>query len=126
VKSRAFAHHPDQGRWTLSDLSARENEPWFDPDGFLLAIKDNRLIGFHWTKIHPDGIGEVYVLGLDPTAQGTGLAKPLSVAGLRSLADRKVDEIMLYVDESNTAAVGLYRNLGFNNYRADVQFVPRR
>lgn len=124
VNSRAFAHHPDQGSWTRSDLVARENEPWFDPAGFLLAGKDGRLVGFHWTKIHPDGIGEVYVLGLDPSVQGSGLAKPLTVAGLRSLADRGVGEIMLYVDESNTAAVHLYRRLGFRDYRADVQFVP--
>jgi mycothiol synthase len=124
VNSRAFADHPDQGSWTLADLVARENEPWFDPAGFLLAIKDDCLIGFHWTKIHPDGIGEVYVLGLDPAAQGSGLAKPLTIAGLRSLADRGVGEIMLYVDESNTAAMHLYRRLGFQDYRADVQFVP--
>jgi mycothiol synthase len=125
VNSRAFAHHPDQGSWTMADLAARENEAWFDPSGFLLAIKDDRIIGFHWTKIHPGGIGEVYVLGLDPIAQGTGLAKPLTIAGLRSLADRGVGEFMLYVDESNTAAIGLYRKLGFTDYRADVQFVPK-
>lgn len=125
VNSRAFAHHPDQGGWTMADLAARENESWFDPSGFLLAIKDDRIIGFHWTKIHPGGIGEVYVLGLDPIAQGAGLAKPLTIAGLRSLAGRGVGEFMLYVDESNTAAIGLYRKLGFTDYRADVQFVPK-
>ena len=123
VNSRAFADHPDQGKWTRTDLLAREKESWFDPAGFLLAIKHDRLVGFHWTKIHSDGIGEVYVLGLDPALQGSGLAKPLTIAGLRSLADRGVDELMLYVDESNTAAMHLYKRLAFADYRADVQFV---
>jgi len=125
VNRRAFAHHPDQGRMTLADLQAREAEPWFDPAGFLLAIAQGELIGFHWTKIHPDGMGEIYVLGLDPTAQGTGLAKPLAVAGLASLRKRGAPEVLLYVDDSNTPAMRLYEKLGFREYRADVQFVPK-
>jgi len=98
---------------TLADLQAREAEPWFDPAGFLLAIAQGELIGFHWTKIHPDGMGEIYVLGLDPTAQGTGLAKPLAVAGLASLRKRGAPEVLLYVDDSNTPAMRLYENWGF-------------
>jgi mycothiol synthase len=126
VNARAFAHHPDQGRMTLADLQAREAEPWFDPAGFLLAFRDGALIGFHWTKIHPDGRGEIYVLGLDPVAQGMRLSAPLAIAGLRSLSDRGAAESLLYVDESNAAAKHLYEKLGFHEFRADVQFVPNR
>jgi mycothiol synthase len=44
------------------------------------------------------------------------------VAGLRHLAEQGLTEAMLYADESNTAAVALYRRLGFEIYSADVSY----
>jgi mycothiol synthase len=133
LNARAFADHPDQGRWTLRDLRLRMAEPWFDPEGFLLAVAgDGRLLGFHWTKVHGarghqhehqhEPIGEVYVLGVDPDAHGTGLGSALTVAGLRYLRGRGLDQAMLYVDESNVRAVSLYTRLGFARWATDVSY----
>ena len=134
LNNRAFAEHPDQGRWTVRDLGVRTQESWFDPAGFLLAERehDGRLLGFHWTKVHGgssagaahhhEPLGEVYVLGVDPDAQGQGLAVPLTLAGLEHLRDRGLEQVMLYVDESNTRAVRLYERLGFTRWITDVAF----
>jgi mycothiol synthase len=113
VNNAAFAKHAEQGRWTLADLEAREAEPWFDPTGFFLAERAGELLGFHWTKVHPDGTGEVYVLAVAPSAQGLHLGAILLGRGLAHLAGRGANEVLLYVDDDNPTAMNLYRSTGF-------------
>ncbi|MGY5884087.1 mycothiol synthase [Modestobacter lacusdianchii] len=132
VNARAFAAHPEQGRWTRDDLALREAEPWFDPAGLFLAWRDEpggpRLLGSHWTKVHPAGdvgpdpVGEVYVLGIDPDAQGMRLGRALTDVGLAHLRARGLAEVLLYVEEDNTAAVSLYERSGFTRYAVDVSW----
>jgi mycothiol synthase len=147
ANAAAFAHHPEQGSLTQSDLDDRKAEPWFDPAGFFLATRtsdegDQRLVGFHWTKVHggegdhhehPDGphaheghghdpMGEVYVVGVDPAEQGTGLGRALTLVGLRHLRHRGLPDAMLYVDADNAAAIRLYTGLGFTRWETDVMF----
>jgi len=149
VNSTAFAELPDQGRWTLDDLRRRMAESWFDPSGFLVAIDaGGDIVGFHWTKVHggdhADGeddharlhaegvdhshghgheaLGEVYVIGVDPAHQGSGLGRALLIAGLRHLAARGLPQAMLYVDAANTPAIALYSTLGFTHWDTDVLY----
>ncbi|MFJ2112975.1 MULTISPECIES: mycothiol synthase [unclassified Streptomyces] len=123
VNSAAFAHHPEQGSLAQRDLDDRIAEPWFDPKGFFLAERDGRLIGFHWTKTHAEEqLGEVYVVGISPDAQGGGLGKALTAIGLRHLAAQALPTAMLYVDADNTAAVTVYERLGFRTYEVDLMY----
>ncbi|MFF2813176.1 mycothiol synthase [Streptomyces sp. NPDC058000] len=123
INAAAFAHHPEQGSLTQRDLDDRKGEPWFDPKGFFLAEKDDRLVGFHWTKVHAEeGLGEVYVLGVRPGAQGGGLGKALTAIGLRHLAAQGLATAMLYVDADNVAAVTVYERLGFVTHETDLMY----
>jgi mycothiol synthase len=126
VNAAAFADHPEQGSWTAEDLTERIQQPWFDPNGFFLAVDSTTgaLAGFHWTKIE-DGVGEVYVVGVSPSHQGSGLGKALTLQGLHHLQDDcNLDSIVLYVDGTNTAARALYTALAFTTAALDVQYAP--
>lgn len=128
VNNAAFAWHPEQGGWTAADIAERRNEPWFDPAGLFLAFDadSGKLLGFHWTKIHGPDLGEVYVVGVDPAAQGRGLGATLTAEGLHYLAERLSDisqpAVMLYVEADNSAAVNTYRKLGFEVFSVDAAY----
>ncbi|MDN5916411.1 MAG: mycothiol synthase [Pseudonocardia sp.] len=128
VNNAAFDWHPEQGGWSRRELEERAAEEWFDPAGFLLALDGSgRLLGYHWTKVHPataeePALGEVYVLGVDPAAHGRGLGRVLTLAGLHHLRDRGLDTVLLYVEAGNVPAVRVYERLGFTVHAADVNY----
>ena len=128
VNNAAFAWHPEQGGWTEADIAERRAEPWFDPAGLFMAVDEHsdKLLGFHWTKVHSAGLGEVYVVGVDPAAQGRGLGATLTLVGLHHVAerlDKSTDAtVMLYVEADNSAAVMTYRRLGFDVFSVDAAY----
>jgi mycothiol synthase len=132
LNAKAFVSLPDQGGWTRDDLDRRIREPWFSADGFLMAWDGSELAGFHWTKVHGrlgsdrehhhNPIGEVYVVGVDPARRGSGLGRGLTLAGLHHLRALDLSQAMLYVDDTNTAAIALYEGLGFSRWDTDVLF----
>jgi len=138
VNARAFSWHPEQGRLDGAGLAVEMAQDWFDPAGFFLAVdRDDRIWGFHWTKVHPvdptpqageelatavrvlGPVGEVYVLGVDPESPVRGLGTPLTLAGLDHLSARGVRTVMLYVEGDNDRASALYRRLGFSTVITD-------
>ena len=136
VNNAAFSWHPEQAGWTASEIAERAAEEWFDPDGIFLAFDDEdpgALLGFHWTKVHADhaggGLGEVYVVAVDPAAQGRGLGRLLTLLGLDYLARRlghlPEPTVMLYVESDNAAAIRTYRGLGFTVAGVDTAYTPR-
>lgn len=126
VNAAAFAHHPEQGALDAGGLAERMAEPWFDPAGLLLAVDDTgQLLGFHWTKLHEGGRpgerqGEVYVVAVSPAAQGRGLGRLLTLAGLHHLASVGAGEVHLYVESDNAPARATYERLGFRHLGADT------
>lgn len=126
VNAAAFAHHPEQGAMDLDNLARRMAEPWFDPAGLLVAEDDDGMLGFHWTKQHSPTLGEVYVVGIAPGAQGRGLGTLLTLAGLHHLAAVGAREVLLYVEADNSAAVAVYSRLGFAHADSDTHVQYRR
>ncbi|MCV2394894.1 mycothiol synthase [Actinotalea sp. M2MS4P-6] len=121
ANAAAFAHHPEQGTLTAADLAARQAEPWFDAGDLLLAERGGALAGFVWTKVTPP-LGELYVVGVVPEAQGSGLGRGLTAAALAHLRGRGVTRAVLFTDADNTPAVRTYTAAGFATDRVDTQF----
>ena len=137
LNNRIFAGHPEQGRWTSNDLAIRTHEAWFDDRGFLLAIDKSKIIGFCWTKIHGghthshgeskdhhdhEPIGEIYIMGIDPSYFGRGIGKDIALAGLHHLRYQGLNSVLLYVDETNSSAINLYTSIGFTESGRDVLY----
>ncbi len=139
VNNAAFAGHPEQGDWDADTLAQRRGLGWFDPEGVLLAWRDGQLLGFHWTKHHPAGtgdaprvtddewtpVGELYVLAVDPEAQGLGLGRLLLAAGLAHLHDRGCRAAMLYADTAQEGPMRLYESEGFTTRHYEVCYAEQ-
>jgi len=122
VNARAFESHPEQGAMDRADFEQRASSEWFDPAGLFVAERDGDIVGFHWTKVEDD-LGEVYVVGVDPTEQGSGLGRSLTARGLRHLHDSGIRTVDLYVEGDNDPALAVYRRLGFTEHARDVLYV---
>lgn len=131
VNADAFSHHPEQGAMSLDDFWMRAGEDWFDPAGLLVAIDDDSgaFLGFHWTKTErldpelPDEVvGEVYVIGVEPSASGRGIGRALLSAGLAHLADKGVRRVRLYVEASEKRVVKMYGSARFEVVTRDASY----
>ena len=136
LNNKAFIDHPEQGNWRLDDLNLRLKEEWFDEQGFFIAEKDNQIIGATWTKIHGatshqhgqeeshdhSAIGEIYVTAVDPKYSHQGIGRLMSLTALNYLKYQGLANVILYVDEENTAALNLYKSIGFKQSGKDVLF----
>lgn len=131
VNNAAFAGHPEQGGWDHAALAERRELDWFCAQGLIMAWRGDELLGFHWTKWHGheadevpnaahEPVGEVYVLAVDPSAQGLGLGRTLLAAGLAHLHDRGCRQAILYVDATHHGPVALYRSAGFATDHKEV------
>lgn len=126
MNNAAFAHHPEQGGWTLDTLVSRMKQDWFDASGFLIHRINDEMACFCWTKIHRDTpihLGEIYVIAVNPSMNGRGLGRKIAIAGLHDATHKGAREAMLYVDASNTVAVNMYTRLGFSVHHEEHSFV---
>jgi mycothiol synthase len=125
VNARAFAEHPEQRAMDRADFRRRASSDWFDPAGLFVAEQGGSIVGFHWTKVD-EGMGEVYVLAVDPDHHGAGLGGALLTRGLNHLAEVGVNAVDLYVEEENARALDLYTAFGFAEVGRDVLYVSTK
>lgn len=122
VNNDAFSWHPEQGGWDLGRLRRGMDADWFDPDGLWFLYDGDALAGFHWTKRHSGGVGEVYVIGVASAYRGEGMGVPLLEAGLNHLVEDGSSQVILYVEADNKPAVKRYNETGFTISESHVVY----
>ena len=67
----------------------------------------------------PSPDNQIFVIGIDPRMQGSGLGRALAIEGLHRVHERGVTTGSLFVAAENTGALKLYESLGFAVHRID-------
>lgn len=122
LNAAAFAHHPEQGKLTRREFDNLCAQPWFRPEGLRLLHVDGTLAGFHWTKQHGDGLGEVYVIAVHPQHEQQGFGRMLLAAGLSHLREQRCDRAQLYVEGKEERVVNMYEAAGFRVVAKDTSY----
>lgn len=123
IHNRAFSGHREASGMTVQRLNEMRALPWYDPAGVVTGFIDGHPVGYCWTKLHPNGDGEVYLLAVDPDAHGRGLGEQLATAGYGFLKESGALRATLWVDGDNEPAISLYRRLGLDTVAANVEMV---
>ena len=125
INAAAFGDHREAGSLDRGEVESLMKEPWFDRDGLLFHEVGGVVAGFCWTKVHDNGEGEIYRIGVDPQFHSLGIGRQIVLAGLEHLATKRACSTgFLWVDEANAPAMGLYHAIGFTTRSRNREFAP--
>jgi mycothiol synthase len=70
--------------------------------------------------VHPDGVGEIYLVAVAENTAGSGLGRALVEHGVEYLTTkRECSEVIVYRSQDNETARRLYEGVGFVQDRVD-------
>jgi mycothiol synthase len=119
VLAAAYDGSPNAG-WDAARFAQATDNDWFRHADLLVAEDASGVLGVHWTKRRSPTTGEVHNLAVHPKASGRGLGRMLLDAGLHHLASTGCEDVLLWVDLANEAALRLYVTAGFEQRWEDV------
>lgn len=103
-------------RIPISHFTARQIVEKRDRNHHLiLAVDDDRLLGYHFCKIEPESeSGYIDFIGIDSSARGRGIGADLLASGVEwMLLAPTTKRISLTVNADNIPARNLYEKIGF-------------
>jgi ribosomal protein S18 acetylase RimI-like enzyme len=97
----------------------------FDPEASLVAVSrtTGAMVGLILCSRIKKDVGHVTQICLLPQYRGRGIGEHLVMAACQEMRKRNFTELSLTVTHANTAAVQLYRKLGFTTKRVFDAFV---
>lgn len=120
VQNRSFDGHWGFNPNTPEDISFYLNLFRTRPEDIIFCLRGESPVAYCWTTGNFDekdgldyGTGRIHMIGVTPEFRGQGLGRVALLAGLARLEEKGASKIELTVDEQNTAAIKLYKSMGF-------------
>ena len=107
-----IAMHPD---WRVTQRDAVAATCADESMQVWVAIEDDIPAGFVAVKLHPDALGEIYMLAVDPDYQRRGIAAALTDVSLAWMKQQGVSVAMVQTggDPGHAPARSAYEKFGF-------------
>jgi ribosomal protein S18 acetylase RimI-like enzyme len=128
----AFFSGGDRRYAQQSEVQRRENYEGFfsrqapmDAEASIVLLDGETIVGFVKIDIVTEGT-YVQGVGVVPEYRGQGLARYILGTSLRRAAENHHEKMLLEVDVTNQAAVGLYQSLGFKTVKGSVSYFWER
>ncbi len=93
-----------------------------NPDTFLVAEYNGRVIGYVMAYLRPDLEGHIMSIAVDPEYRGNGIGKALMLEVMERLVKKGAQYIGLEVRVSNEKAIKLYEKLGFRKVKRIIGY----
>jgi mycothiol synthase len=129
LQNRSFMGSWGYNANTFEEINYRINLPNCSQKDIILAFDSNKPIGYCWTRINfqkdkapSEGMGRIYMLGVDPDYRGRGFGRQLLLVGLSYLKSKGLRVIELTVDRENKAARALYKSVGFKLWTSTLWY----
>lgn len=93
-----------------------------NPDTFLVAEYNGRVIGYVMAYLRPDLEGHIMSIAVDKRYRGNGIGSALLTEAIERLIERGARYIGLEVRVSNEKAIKLYERFGFRRVKRIIGY----
>ena len=93
-----------------------------NPDTFLVAEYNGRVIGYVMAYLRPDLEGHIMSIAVDKHYRGNGIGSALLTEAINRLIERGARYIGLEVRVSNERAIRLYERFGFRKVKRIISY----
>jgi len=129
LQNRSFAGSWGYNPNTVEQVTYHTNLSDRSPEDIVLTYDGDKVTGYCWTGIIYEAEaaigkrrGRIFMLGVDPDYQGTGVGRRALLAGLARLNSKGVQVTELTVDSENEVACALYRSVGFEVHTSSLWY----